>query len=79
MADNTFVKGTKIKLSATGNYNNGTTKDVSNEVAWQGSSDPTVATNISDGKSSLLKAGSATFQAKLNGISKSITVTVTDS
>lgn len=68
--------GTNQQFSATGTYNDESSKDVTAEAAWS-SSDPTVAT-VSAGVATPLKAGTITVTATLGEKSASSTLTVTN-
>jgi len=75
-----IAKGTTVKLTATGNYSDGSTQDLTTQVSWT-SADNTVAqvANVSgsNGLVTGLGVGSTTIIATFNGTSGSTTVTVT--
>src|SRR6266496_710591 len=60
-----IVNGTTQQFTATGNYSEGTTQNVTTSATWS-SSDPTVATISSQGLATGLKAGSVTITALLD-------------
>ena len=66
----------QLQLAATGNYNNGTTQNLTTSVTWT-SSNKNVATISATGLASGLAQGVSTIKATLGSISVSITVTVT--
>ncbi|MDP1822605.1 MAG: Ig-like domain-containing protein [Archangium sp.] len=67
---------TALQLTATGTFSDGSTEDVSAQVAWS-SSAPTVAAVSPTGNASGLTAGMTTITATLSGISGSVGLTVT--
>ncbi len=75
-----IAKGTSVRLTATGNYSNGTTKDLSNSVVWA-SSDATIAKISTAGDSEVvvtgIGVGGATITAALASVEGTTTVTVT--
>jgi uncharacterized protein YjdB len=78
--DPSIAKGTFVQLTATGNFSDGTTEDLTDQVSWT-SSDGKMA-EVGNGKvlGGLvigLGVGSPSITAKLNGVSGSTTVTVT--
>ncbi|MGO9449596.1 MAG: Ig domain-containing protein [Candidatus Binataceae bacterium] len=75
----TIAKGTTAQLTATGNFTDGSTQDLTNPVGWT-SADNSIA-QVSDavGSKGLVtgtKVGATTIMATLNGIVGSATVTV---
>ena len=75
-----LAKGTTVQLFATGNYTDGTTQDLTNQVSWI-SGDNTIA-QISGALGTIglvtgLSVGGTSIVATLNGIQGSTTVTVT--
>lgn len=72
--------GISGQFTATGTYNDVSTRDLTAEVTW-GSSDPSVATISntagSNGKVATIGAGSSVITASLGGVSASTTLTVT--
>jgi uncharacterized protein YjdB len=75
-----IAKGTTVKLTATGNYSDGSTQDLTTQASWT-STDNTVAqvANVSgsNGLVTGLGVGSTSIIATFNGTSGSATVTVT--
>ena len=71
----TISVGETQQFSATGNYSNGNTSDLTNAVTWSSSPKP-VASISGSGLATGLKAGTATIAAKSGGISGSATLTV---
>jgi len=67
-------KGTTQQFTASGNYSDGSTVDLTNSVSWS-SSDTSVATITSGGLASALKQGSTTISAS-SGVTGSTTLTV---
>jgi hypothetical protein len=78
--DPSIPKGTTVRLTATGNFSDGTTEDLTAEVFWT-SSDESIEQvdngKLNGGLVTGLGVGSATTTATLNGIPGSTTVTVT--
>lgn len=72
---NVFV-GANTTYAATGNYADGTSRDITAEVSWR-SSDTAVAAVAGGGVASALAQGSATISAALGGITGSAALTVT--
>ena len=75
-----IAKGTSLQLTATGNYSDGTTEDLTSQVSWT-SGDNTI-TQVSDapGSNGLvmgLGAGNTSITAALSGIQGSTTTIVT--
>ncbi|ELO1776214.1 Ig domain-containing protein, partial [Vibrio fluvialis] len=76
--DNTIVRGSVIRLSANGNYSDGTTRSINNEVQWS-SLYTSVATVDGGGyvHASTLKSGWTEISASLDGIKgNKVTITV---
>ena len=71
----TVVIGGTQTFVATGNYSDGTSANISSTVLWA-SSDITLATVVSPGVATGVKAGSPTITATLSGKSGSATLTV---
>ena len=67
--------GATLQLAAKGIYSDGTTADLSSQVAWS-TSDSTIATTSAAGLLSSVHAGIVVASAKLNSISGSMTITV---
>ena len=76
-AAGSVAKGTGTQLTATGTYSDGSTADVTGQVAWT-SSNASVATVSSQGAVSAVGVGSATLTGSLAGQQKSVTVTITN-
>jgi CxxC motif-containing protein (DUF1111 family)/uncharacterized protein YjdB len=55
--------GSKLQFTATGNYNNGTTQDLSNSVTWTASENIVVVSLSSTGFATALAPGSVTIKA----------------
>ncbi len=72
----TITIGGKQTFVATGNYSDGTSANISSTVVWA-SSDITLATVVSPGVATGVKAGAPTITATLGGKSGSATLTVT--
>ena len=72
----TIVAGLAKQLKATANYNDGSTVDVTTQVAWS-SSNTAVATIGSGGRLRAIAPGTATITAAKNGFSGTMSVTVT--
>jgi trimeric autotransporter adhesin len=72
-------KGTKVQLTATGNFTDGSTENLTTQVSWI-SGDNTIAqvSNVAGtlGLVTGLKIGNTTISANLNGVEGSATVTV---
>ncbi|MGO9606457.1 MAG: beta strand repeat-containing protein [Candidatus Binataceae bacterium] len=75
----TIAKGTTAQLTATGNFTDGSTQDLTNQVSWT-SADNSIAqvSNVSGGEGLVtgINLGNTTIMATLNGIVGSATVTV---
>jgi uncharacterized protein YjdB len=78
--DPSIAKGTVVQLTATGNFSDKTTQDLTTQVSWT-SSDEAIAqvSNVSGSQGLVtgLASGTASESATLNGIEGSTTVTVT--
>ncbi len=72
----TVVSGTTQQFTATGNYSNGNTQNLTNDVSWQ-SSNSAVATITGTGLATADAAGSSTITASMDGISDDTNLTVT--
>lgn len=68
--------GSTLKFTATGNYNDGTTKNISTTVTWQ-SSDNSKATVSNTGLATGLHGGQATISASLGAVNQASALTVT--
>jgi uncharacterized protein YjdB len=74
----TFIApGTKIVMTATGHFNNGSTSNLSTIVNWS-SSDPTVAQFVSINQLSGLKPGNVTITATLGSVTALIPFSITN-
>lgn len=60
-------RGQTVQYTATGNYSDGTTVDITTQVAWQ-SSNETIATIDANGLASALEVGETTITALLDGV-----------
>jgi hypothetical protein len=67
--------GLTAQLTATGNYTDGSSANITSQVHWS-SSAPGVATVSNSGLVSTLAVGTSTLSASLNGSSRSTTLTV---
>jgi trimeric autotransporter adhesin len=75
-----LAKGTALQLTATGDFSDGSTEDLTTQVSWTSGNDLIAQVSNVLGKQGLLTAlatGSTSIRATLNGIHSSITVTVT--
>jgi trimeric autotransporter adhesin len=76
----TIAQGTKISLTATGTFNDGSTRALTNQVTWS-SSDTTVATIASNGIATgqaRTATGTTTITAVLGSVTTSTDLTVTN-
>ncbi|HLH07365.1 MAG TPA: DUF4082 domain-containing protein [Terriglobales bacterium] len=73
-ANPTVAVGTDQQFVATGTYSDGSSRDITSQVAWA-SSNTSVATITSSGLVSVLAAGSSTITASLNSIAGGTTLT----
>jgi uncharacterized protein YjdB len=71
----TIAKGTTVQLTATGNFSDGTTQDLTNSVSWT-SSDLALAT-VNNGLVNGQAAGTPTITATQGGVQGTTTVKVT--
>jgi uncharacterized protein YjdB len=75
-----MAKGTTVQLTATGNFSDGTTEDLTDQVSWT-SADNAIAqvSNVAEteGLVTGLSAGATLITATLNGVEGSTNVTVT--
>lgn len=71
-----LAAGASQQFTATGNYSDGSTANLTSSVTWT-SSDPSVATINAAGLASGVAAGSATITAALNGVTGAASLTVT--
>lgn len=79
-ASPTVPNGLEEQFTATGNYSDGTTADLTSQVTWT-SGTPSVAVISNDeetsGLATALSAGSSVISAQYNGVSGNTTMTVT--
>jgi len=75
-ANTSVAPGIAVKFTATGNYGDGSTKDVSNSAQWT-STNGTVATIDSTGMVTTQGTGNTTIQAAVTSVNGSTTLTVT--
>lgn len=75
-ANATVAAGASQQFVATGTFSNGTTQDLTNQVAWSSSSDA-IATISQGGTASAVAAGTATIRAESGGVSGSRDLVVT--
>ncbi|MGO9450365.1 MAG: beta strand repeat-containing protein [Candidatus Binataceae bacterium] len=78
--DPSLAKGNSLQLSATGNYTDGSTQNLTNSVGWTSSATTVaVVSNASDteGLVTAIAVGSATITATFAGVSGSNALTVT--
>src|SRR6266852_1705452 len=68
--------GANQQFIATGQYQDGTTKNLTSQVAWS-SSASSIATISSGGRATTLAAGTSSISAALGGVSGSTTLSVT--
>ncbi len=71
-----IAAGAKQQFDAKATYNNGTTADISSQATWSSSS-ATIATINTAGMLTAVETGSTTITASLNGVTGTVTVTVT--
>ncbi|HOD35256.1 MAG TPA: Ig-like domain-containing protein [Syntrophales bacterium] len=75
-----LAKGTTLQLTATGNYSDSSTQDITNQVTWN-VSDPAVASVSNaagtNGLATALAVGSATISATLGSVDATTTLSVT--
>jgi trimeric autotransporter adhesin len=79
--DPSIANGTTVQLTATGDFSDGTTQDLTAQVSWSsGNNDIAEVDNVagSQGVVTGRSVGSTSITATLNGVSGSVTVTVTD-
>jgi hypothetical protein len=75
-ANSSIAPGIALKFTATGNYSDGSTKDVSSFAQWT-STNAAVATVDGTGAANTKGTGNTTIQAALNSVSGATTLTVT--
>ena len=74
-----IAKGTSLQLSATGNFSDGSTQDLTNQVSWTAGDNGTAQVSNVAGTQGLvsgLSVGNTSITVALNGIQVSTTVTV---
>ncbi|HEY0263672.1 MAG TPA: Ig-like domain-containing protein [Granulicella sp.] len=74
-AQSSFALGTSLQLTATGTYTDGSTRDLTSTVTWS-SLNPSVGVVSSTGLATGVTTGSFTAQAKQNGVTGTLAVTV---
>ena len=74
-ANLSIIPGASQQFVATGNYSDGSTRNVTSQAMWT-SSNPTVATINSSGRATALSAGSTTISATLASVTGSSLLTV---
>ena len=74
-ANPSIAAGNSQPFTATGNYSDGTTKDVTSTATWS-SATPTVATITSGGVATGVATGKSSISATMTGITGSTTLTV---
>lgn len=72
-----IAQGTRMQLSATGTFNDGSTRDLTFLVGWN-SSDATIATISGSGVASGVSPGTVSVTATLGGVSGSTSFTITN-
>jgi len=75
-ANPSLIAGRRLQFTATGNYSNGNTLNLTSTATWS-SSAPAVATITAGGVASGLTAGASTISATMSGITGSTTLKVT--
>ncbi|WP_193003613.1 beta strand repeat-containing protein [Aeromonas simiae] len=74
----TLAKGTKLQLQAVATFSDGSTQDISSQVAWL-SDTPSILVVSLQGEVSAVDIGSAHVSAKIAGVSSApVAITVTD-
>ena len=73
----TAAAGTRVQLTATGTFSDGTTQDLSSQATWMSSSVTTATVNAA-GLATALVAGTTTISAAIGLVMDSTTLTVTD-
>ncbi len=76
----TIAKGTFVELKATGDFTDGTTEDLTDQVGWTSSNNTIAEVSNAAGTRGLVTGtdlGGATIQATLNGVHGTASVTVT--
>ncbi len=71
----TLKVGQMVQITATGTFSDGSTQNLTGQVQWS-SSNPQVATVDANGNVTGKSPGTATITATLNGVTKTITVTI---
>lgn len=75
-SDPTLATGASMSLTATAEYSDGSSRDVTTSVGWS-SSDPSTATVSSDGVVTALAPGEVTIMVAMNGHFGSVALSVT--
>jgi len=75
-ANSSFQPGFSLKLTVTGMYSDGSTKDLSDSASWA-STNHSVATVDTSGNATAVATGSTTMQATVGSMNASTTLTVT--
>ncbi|MBV8135743.1 MAG: Ig-like domain-containing protein [Deltaproteobacteria bacterium] len=79
-AGTTIAAGTSVQLTALGMFSDGSTEDLTEQVAWESSSASVAVVSDADGTRGLVSgiaAGGATITATLAGVSGTVGITVT--
>jgi uncharacterized protein YjdB len=76
-ANPSIAVGSTKQFTATGTYSNGTTSNITTQVAWSSSNTSVATVNVSSGLAAGVAAGNSTITATLGSISGSTTLTVT--
>jgi trimeric autotransporter adhesin len=78
--DMSVPAGTKIQLTATATYSDGTTQDVTSRATWTSSDPTTVMVNVdgTTGRVRAAKQGNALISAEVEGVTGTTGVIVTD-
>ena len=75
-ADHTMLTLSQTAFTATGSYSNGSTADITGQVAWSSTSSD-IATISATGTAKALAVGTASIRAVLAGITGAASLTVT--
>jgi hypothetical protein len=74
IAPPTLAAGTNLQLYATGNYNDGSTQDITTQATWTSS---TTSATVAQGLITAVSPGTPTIGASLSGVTGSVGATVT--
>lgn len=74
-AQNSFAKGLSLQLKATGNYSDGSTRDLTSLVTWS-SLNPATGVVSASGLATGVSTGTFTAKAAFNGVSGTMGITV---